>query len=251
VQVTFLGVGEAFDETLDNTSLFVTAGRDKPLSLLLDCGFTAAAAYFRLARDPQGLDAVWVSHFHGDHFFGLPALFLRMQEEGRIRPLSIVSQPGGEEKVRACLDLAYPNLIRKGFALEFHELTPTTALSFRGVRLSCAASEHSAPSFALRVDDGNAAILYSGDGRLTPQGEDLARGCGLAVLEAYGLEEQPGHATVAGAIAAARRAGVPRLALAHLNRDVRRGRRAEISRLLAAAGDLDAFLPEPGDAITI
>lgn len=78
MQVQFIGVGEAFDERYANTSVLVTVpGPDGPTHVLLDCGFTAAAAYYRHANVGATLDAVWVSHFHGDHFLGLPLLLLR------------------------------------------------------------------------------------------------------------------------------------------------------------------------------
>lgn len=253
MDVLFVGVGEAFDEALPNTSLLVAArGRDGRRSLLLDCGFTAAHAFWRLAPDPAGLDGLVFSHFHGDHVLGSPALVLRLWEEGRTRPLAVAGPPGVAERFAAVLDVAYPSLRgRLAFSLEFTELHPGQAAEVAGVRVSCAEPEHSPPCLALRLDEPGAALFYSGDGRPTPASEALARGCSLAVHEAYGLEPDiPGHGTVAGSIAFARRAGVPRLALVHLSRRARQQRRAEVDAALAAAG-LDAFLPEPGDTATL
>ncbi|MEW5774505.1 MAG: MBL fold metallo-hydrolase [Thermodesulfobacteriota bacterium] len=254
MDVLFVGVGEAFDEALPNTSLLVAAqGREGRRTLLLDCGFSAPFAYWRLAPDPAALDGLCITHFHGDHFLGAPALVLRFWEEGRTRPLAVAGPPGVADKVCAALDLAYPTLRgRLGFPLEFAELEPGRPAELAGVRLSCAVPDHSPPCLALRLDEPGAALFYSGDGRPTPAAEALARGCGLAVHEAYGLEPDiPGHGTVSGGIAFARRAGVPRLALVHLNRQVRRHRRAEADAALRQAADLDAFLPEPGDAVTL
>lgn len=253
MDVFFVGVGEAFDEALPNTSLLVAAqGREGRRSLLLDCGFTAAHAYWRQAPDPAGLDGLIISHFHGDHSLGAPALVLRLWQEGRTRPLAVAGPPGVAERFAAVLDMAYPSLRgRLAFALEFTELRPGQAAEVAGVQVSCAEPEHSPPCLALRLDEPGAALFYSGDGRPTPATEALARGCSLAVHEAYGLEPDiPGHGTVAGSIAFARRAGVPRLALVHLSRLARHRRRAEVDAALAAAG-LDAFLPEPGDRIAI
>ena len=109
MQVQFIGVGEAFDERYANTSVLVTVpGPDGPTHVLLDCGFTAAAAYYRHANVGAALDAVWVSHFHGDHFLGLPLLLLRFWDEGRTRPLTLVGPAGIEAKLWQALELAYP-----------------------------------------------------------------------------------------------------------------------------------------------
>lgn len=254
MEIVFIGVGEAFDEQLPNTSLWLAAqGREGRRTLLLDCGFSAPFSYWRLVRNPLDLDVLWVSHFHGDHFFGVPALLLRFWEEGRTRPLHVAGGAGVEQHVLAAMDLAYPNFRnRLAFDLEFVEMAPGESAEAAGVRLSCAASEHSAPNLALRVEDLNAAMYYSGDGRPTPAGEALARGCDLAVHEAFALEpDTPGHGTVSGSIAFARRAGVEHLALVHLNREVRHRRRREVEAALRAAGDVDAILPVPGDRLVV
>ena len=85
--VTFLGVGEACDERLPNTSVLIQPQNKETGSLLLDCGFTVPASFFAYNQDPEDLSAIWISHFHGDHFFGLPLLLLRLYEEGRRAPL--------------------------------------------------------------------------------------------------------------------------------------------------------------------
>jgi ribonuclease Z len=71
LRVTFVGIGEAFDEGLGNTSVLVRFPSPPAAAgqILLDYGFTPAHAFWRCSPDPMGLDAIWVSHFHGDHFF--------------------------------------------------------------------------------------------------------------------------------------------------------------------------------------
>ncbi|MDD4733003.1 MAG: ribonuclease Z, partial [Desulfovibrio sp.] len=61
MRMIFSGVGEAFDETLPNTSILLE-GTDGE-SLLLDCGFTAASAFWSVASRPLDLGAVCLSHF--------------------------------------------------------------------------------------------------------------------------------------------------------------------------------------------
>ena len=99
MRVIFAGVGEAFDENLGNTTVLVTTGSGKrKRQILLDCGFTGAHAFWKASQDPMDLDAIWVSHFHGDHFFGVPLVLLRFWEQGRTKALTLVGQMGIEEK---------------------------------------------------------------------------------------------------------------------------------------------------------
>ena len=256
----FCGVGEAFDQDRPNTSLYLTGVSGQ--GLLLDCGFTAAAAFFRHAPDPAALSAVCLSHFHGDHFLGLPWLLVRLREEGRGAPLAIIGQPGVEDKVWAAMDLAYPSFRRlAAFSLEFLEAAPGRTIRAAGFRLTFAAGEHSAPCLAVRAEDeaGDAhgsprpaALFYSGDGRPTPATLELARGADLAVQEAYTPEPgHPTHGSAAQALDLARQAGVKALALVHLSRAMDEAGRAALAARLAAEPGPRAWLPREGETAEI
>jgi ribonuclease BN (tRNA processing enzyme) len=59
------------------------------------------------------------------------------------------------------------------------------------------------------------------------------------------------HGTVAGCIELARRSQAARLALVHVDRDVRRNQRSMILKTMESVRDLQIFLPEPGDTIDL
>ena len=260
MRICFLGVGEAFDEHYPNTSLLVSfPDPDGDAHVLLDCGFTAPAAYYRHAPDDaracSALDAVWISHFHGDHFLGLPLLLLRFWEEGRTRPLTIVGQAGVEDKIWAAFDLAYPGFRpRLNFLVRFLEAAPGEVIHAARARWSFALGDHSVvtPCLAVRLDRGGQSVVYSGDGRPTPATAKLAQGVDLLVHEAYGLEpDTPGHGGVPGCLELARDVRARNLALVHVNRRVRRESAGDIRTLLSRAMGEHGVLPEPGDVITL
>ena len=260
MRICFLGVGEAFDEHYPNTSLLVSIpSPDSGFHMLLDCGFTVPAAYYRHApedaRSGSGLDAIWISHFHGDHFLGLPLLLLRFWEEGRTRPLTIVGQAGVEEKVWAACELAYPGFRpRLRYPVRFQEAASGQVIEVAGARWSFALGDHSVatPCLAVRLDCDGGAVMYSGDGRPTLATAELARDVDLLVHEAYGLEpDTPGHGGVPGCLDMARDVRARNLALVHVNRRVRRESAGEIRAMLARVMGEHAFLPEPGDVMTL
>ncbi len=250
MRVTFPGTGEAFDETLPNTCVLLETEES---SALLDCGFTAAHAFWRHASQPMALAAVWVSHFHGDHFLGLPLLLLRFWEQGRTAPLQILGPAGIGELTIQSMDMAYPNFRqRMRFPMEFHELEPGAPCEVAGFSWASALGAHGAPCLAVRVAADGKSVYYSGDGRPTPETLALAQEADLVIHEAYALRgEVQGHGTIAGAIDFARQARAARLWLVHVNRDARRDHRRDIETLLREAGDLEAVLPEPGDSIEL
>lgn len=253
MEVIFVGVGEACDERLPNTALLVrTKAAGDTRSLLFDCGFTAACRYWRHTDDADELDALWISHFHGDHFFGVPALLLRCWEMKRRKPLLLLGHYGLQTVVETATDLAYPNFRKKlEYTLEYVELDTDKPLSLLGMTWQAAENEHSQRSLAIRIDNGPKSLFYSGDGRPTRETLALARHCQVIVHEAFHLNgTTPGHGSVEGCLDFARAARCETLALVHVQRDERRDRHHEIVRLLDGAQGFHALLPEPDDVHT-
>jgi ribonuclease Z len=166
MRVVFLGVGEACDERLPNTSLWIQTQVDKQRkSVLLDCGFTVPSLYWQKTSNPEDLDALWISHFHGDHFFGVPALLLRFWEMKRTKPLVIVGQSGVESILRQAMELAYPGFIKKlAYPIEFNEMEPGQRVRAVGLEWRTAQSNHGQKNLAVRIEDGQHSVFYGGDG---------------------------------------------------------------------------------------
>jgi ribonuclease BN (tRNA processing enzyme) len=254
MEVVFLGVGEAFDENLPNTSVLVRCGEnDSRVTLLLDCGFTAAQQFWREEPDRDNLDGVWVSHFHGDHFFGLPALLVRFWEEGREKALTFLGQKGIDQVVRKTLDLAYPGIYeRLGFPLRFIEVNPHNDIEVFGLHFRSAETGHSQRDLALRIEGARASLYYSGDGRPTAEGLALAQGTQLIIQESFEMEtETPAHGTVKGSIEMARECGATHLALVHIKREVRSEVLAKLKTFQSLEESLNIIIPEPGTRVIL
>ena len=226
MEVYFLGVGEAFDENEPNTSILVRGQTPKGQStLLLDCGFSLPPQFWKQMLLADELDGIWISHFHGDHTLGLPALIVRFWEEGRQKPLMIMGQKGIEEYVHRLVDVAYQGFIDKlQFPLGFLEIEPGRPVEMFGLTLESSENGHSRRDLALKIKDRQTMIYYSGDGRPTEEGLALAAGCDLMIQESFHPEVTiPGHGTVREAIEAAIQSHVPNLALVHIQRKMRAG----------------------------
>ena len=246
MKIHFLGVGEACDERCPNTSLHVTTGKGQ--RFLIDCGFTTPHLYFGYYREPDELDAVWISHFHGDHFFGIPLLLLRFWEMGRKKKLVIAGQQGTREKVAAAMELAYPGFMtRLMYHLDFAEIEPGHVREIAGTNWSTAENVHSQRSLALCLDDADHRIFYSGDGRPTRETQTLARGCDLIVHEAFWLDKEvENHGNIISCLEFVGKAGVKHLALVHLQRTCRETAKKTVAELVCDSPPY-VFLPEPGD----
>lgn len=254
MEISFLGVGEACDPQYPNTSILVkTNNGSNNQYIMLDCGFTTPHVYFNSCSDSEQLDALWISHFHGDHFFGIPLLLLRFWEMGRMKPLLILGQHDVEEKVWQTMDMAYSGFKSKlNFQIDFIVLEPGHTVEAASAVWQASENDHSQRCLAVRFEANGKSIFYSGDGRPTHASCDLAQGSDLVIHEAFQVEHKTsGHGSVQGCLDFAKDAKVKNLALVHLQREVRSLHQKEIRAILDGINDFNAFLPEPGQTFVV
>jgi ribonuclease BN (tRNA processing enzyme) len=72
VRFNFLGVGSAFSKKYGNTSALVTVENgDATKRILIDCGRTTPNDLVDAGYTWEDIDAIFITHLHGDHVFGL------------------------------------------------------------------------------------------------------------------------------------------------------------------------------------
>lgn len=226
MKVIFLGVGEAFDENNPNNSHLVLSGKT---SLLLDCGFVAPYQLWKYNNNQSFLDGVYITHPHADHYFGLPALLVRMWEEKRKRQFTIICQKGFKKVVKEVLDYAYKGCLSNfKFKLNFIEIEPGQNIKFKNLKLSFALGQHFVKDIAIKISDGKKILCYSGDGIVTKQTKELYNSSDLLIHEAYlynkpYIYDKKNHAAIVDLIKMAEKNNIKCLALTHINRRVRKG----------------------------
>jgi ribonuclease BN (tRNA processing enzyme) len=106
VQVTVLGSGDAFASGGRLHSAYLVESPEA--TFLVDCGATVMQGLKRHGIDPARIDFVLLSHLHGDHFGGVPFLFMDfLYESERTRPVTIYGPPQTERRVRALFTALY------------------------------------------------------------------------------------------------------------------------------------------------
>jgi ribonuclease Z len=83
---------------------------------LIDCGEGAQWQMLEYRVRPHHLRAIFISHLHGDHYFGLFGLLGTMHLQGRTQPLHIIGPPGLDEVL---LTQARVSNMQLGFTMEF------------------------------------------------------------------------------------------------------------------------------------
>lgn len=185
-EVVFIGTSDAFGAGGRRQSAIFARGERG--GLLFDCGATTNTGLAQLGIARDEIDVVLVSHFHGDHFGGIPSLlYAALYVDKRRHPLEIVGPPEIEARVRAlAAAMGHPLGDREwSFPIRFRELQPGRALEAGPAQLTAFATAHQLESHpqGYRVALGREAIAYSGD---TGWFEGLPRaiaGAGLFICE--------------------------------------------------------------------
>ena len=95
----------------------------------MDCGVTTNTGLADVGIERDEIDVILISHFHGDHFGGIPLFLLAaLYEDERKRPLEIVGPPEIEARVRTLASAMGHGLEShsQSFPLSFHEVAPNT-----------------------------------------------------------------------------------------------------------------------------
>ena len=193
MRVTFLGSGDAFGSGGRlQACLLVEGGGGR---LLLDCGASALIGLRRAGVDPNGIDAVLLSHLHGDHFGGVPFLVLDGQlVSKRRRPLPVVGPPGTARRVTDAMEVLFPGSSRaeRGFALDLVDQAPERPWTLGALVATPYVVDHAsgAPPFAWRLEADGKVLAYSGDTAWTEGLLRAARGADLLIAEAYFHEKR-------------------------------------------------------------
>lgn len=197
IELTFLGCGDAFSSGGQlNTCFFVDAGATR---FLIDCGASSLAALHRQGFTSDDVDTILITHFHGDHYGGLPFLFLdAAKQRKRTRPLTIVTPPNGRVRTRELMERLYPGTsgVMDELDLHFHDYTSYGMIELEHLRVTAYPVVHSdeARSHGLRIEVGDRVIGFSGDTSWTDEIKNIAAGTDLLICECNFFETQtPNH----------------------------------------------------------
>ncbi|MDP6872523.1 MAG: MBL fold metallo-hydrolase [Alphaproteobacteria bacterium] len=188
VTVTFVGAGDAFGSGgRFNTCIMVDGAG---VRFTIDFGATSLTALNKLGIAHNSIDAVLLTHMHGDHFGGLPFMLLdAMLGAKRDRPLTIAGPKNLEARIGAALDALFPGSSARAakFPINYVELAVGQANDVLGLTVTPVAAKHTPQTdpTALRVAVDDKIVSYSGDGEWTPELTQASRDADLFIAECY------------------------------------------------------------------
>jgi ribonuclease BN (tRNA processing enzyme) len=220
VRLTVLGSGDAFGSGGRAHSAYLVEAPGA--TFLIDCGPSILQSLKRIGRDPGTIDFVLLSHLHGDHFGGVPFLFMEYYyERPRTRPFAVHGPEDSERRVRGLFSALYERTARETlpFAVHYQTVTPGTEYTVQGVRVRPFRVPHSEElvCIAYRLEVAGRTILYSGDSAWTDEFLTQSAGVDLFVCECSTYETRLDiHLAYDEIAERAKRFGCRRLLLSHL-----------------------------------
>ena len=148
MRVTFLGTAGSWP-TKERSASAIALDLEREL-VLLDCGEGTQRQFFQSSASFMRVRRVFLTHFHGDHFLGLPGLIQSMCLNNRTEPLDIYGPKDTKEMIDRVLKLGYFTL---RFPIEVHALPPGHSVELSGYTVRTAEADHPVPSIAYRIDE--------------------------------------------------------------------------------------------------
>ncbi len=190
----FIGCGDAFGSGgRFNTCFHVTGNAS---NFLIDCGATSVVALKRYGIALNDIQTILITHFHADHFGGLPPFMLDAQFfSKRSTPLTIVGPHELRTAFEQAMETAFPGSSRTvpKFDLQLIELTERDLTTVGALAITPFLVDHGKPGgpfFAYRIEVEGRVIAYTGDTQWTDALIDVGKGADLFVAEAYFRDKQ-------------------------------------------------------------
>jgi ribonuclease BN (tRNA processing enzyme) len=188
MQLRFVGCGDALGSGGRSNTCFHVIG--KRVNFLIDCGASSLPALKRQGIARDDIDLILITHFHGDHFGGLPFLLLDAQFTRRIRPLVIAGPQGIETRLGQVMEALFENSskTKQRFDLSVVALKPGEMRAFGAVNVtpfSVVHGESGGPFLAYRIEAEGRIIAYSADTEWTETLIPAAHDADLFIAEAY------------------------------------------------------------------
>jgi ribonuclease BN (tRNA processing enzyme) len=192
MHLQFVGCGDAFGSGGRLNTCFHVAG--ERANFLIDCGASSLVGLERLGIARHAIDAILVTHFHGDHFGGIPYFVLDAHFAKRSRPLILAGPAGIESWYERAMEAAFEHFsaVKLAFDLRIVVLPERVATAIGSLEVTPFPVVHGnsgGPFFAFRIAVENRLIAFSGDTEWTDTLVEVARDADLLLIECYSYDK--------------------------------------------------------------
>lgn len=146
--VIFLGTGGSWPTVKRNvSSIAIKRGGE---IILFDCGEGTQRQFQRSGLSYMQIKSIFISHFHGDHFLGLPGLIQTMQLNDRKDPLMIYGPKGTSRLAEVIKHLGY---FKPSYKIEGIDVDEGDEIRFDGYGVKPFRVNHNVPALGFVLEE--------------------------------------------------------------------------------------------------
>jgi ribonuclease Z len=148
MELVFIGTGGSWPSKERNVSS-IALRIDKEI-ILFDCGEGTQRQLMNSTISFMKISKIFISHFHGDHFLGIPGLVQSMTLNNRKEALEIYGPKGTIKIVKTLLKLGY---FTPSFKVKVYDLSGNDDIEFENYRIRTCYGDHNVPTLIYALEE--------------------------------------------------------------------------------------------------